>query len=91
VECCVSTVDDASCLYGRPEIFNYDQGSQFTSDALTDILLTNGIAISMDRKGSWRDNVFVERFWRTVKYEEVYLKVERDEGALVDRSLPTTP
>jgi putative transposase len=61
-------------LHGRPEIFNSDQGSQFTSDAFTDVLITKGIAISMDGKGSWRDNVFVERFWRTLKYEEVYLK-----------------
>jgi len=51
-----------------------DQGSQFTSDAFSDLLITNDIAISMDGKGSWRDNVFVERFWRSLKYEEVYLK-----------------
>ena len=57
-----------------PEIFNSDQGSQFTSDPFTDILITRDITISMDGKGAWRDNVFVERFWRTLKYEEVYLK-----------------
>ena len=71
---CVDAVDEALRLYGRPEIFNTDQGSQFTSDAFTEVLIDNGIAISMDGKGSWRDNVFLERFWRTVKYEEVYLK-----------------
>jgi putative transposase len=59
--------------YGRPEIFNTDQGSQFTSAAFTRLLLENAIAISMDGRGSWRDNVFVERLWRSVKYEEVYL------------------
>jgi putative transposase len=74
VDFCIDAVDEALRLYGRPEIFNSDQGSQFTSNAFTDILITNGIAISMDGKGSWRDNVFVERFWRTLKYEEVYLK-----------------
>jgi putative transposase len=60
--------------YGRPEIFNTDQGSQFTSAAFTGLLLDNTIAISMDGRGSWRDNVFVERLWRSVKYEEVYLR-----------------
>ena len=70
---CVDAVDEALRLYGRPEIFNTDQGSQFTSDAFTEVLITNGIAISMDGKGAWRDNVFLERFWRTVKYEEIYL------------------
>ena len=74
VEFCIDAVDEALHLYGSPEIFNSDQGSQFTSDAFTDILIKNGIAISMDGKGSWRDNVFVERFWRTLKHEEVYLK-----------------
>jgi putative transposase len=74
VDFCIEALEEALRLYGRPEIFNSDQGSQFTSDSFTDILITNGIAISMDGKGSWWDNVFVERFWRTVKYEEVYLK-----------------
>ncbi|MGC0395296.1 transposase InsO family protein [Bradyrhizobium sp. USDA 241] len=60
--------------HGRPEIFNTDQGSQFTSLEFTDVLLDAKIAISMDGKGAWRDNVFVERLWRTVKYEEVYLR-----------------
>ena len=74
IEFCIAAVDEALARYGTPQIFNSDQGSQFTSDAFTDILLANGVAISMDGKGAWRDNVFLERFWRTLKYEEVYLK-----------------
>jgi putative transposase len=60
--------------YGAPEILNSDQGSQFTSMAFTGLLRDNGIAISMDGRGAWRDNVFVERLWRSIKYEEVYLR-----------------
>jgi len=60
--------------HGRSEIFNTDQGSQFTSVDFTGLLLDNAIAISMDGRGAWRDNVFVERLWRSVKYEEVYLR-----------------
>ena len=60
--------------HGRPEIFNTDQGSQFTGEAFTGVLTRNAIAISMDGKGAWRDNVFVERLWRSVKHEEVYLR-----------------
>ena len=71
---CVATLEDALARYGKPEIFNTDQGSQFTGAAFTGVLAANGIAISMDGKGAWRDNVFVERLWRSVKYEEVYLK-----------------
>jgi putative transposase len=71
---CIETVEEALARYGRPEIFNTDQGSQFTSTAFTDVLHKNEIAISMDGKGAWRDNVFVERLWRSVKYEEVYLR-----------------
>ncbi len=67
-------VEVALGRYGTPEIFNTDQGSQFTSEAFTGLLDDNGIQISMDGKGSWRDNVFIERLWRSVKYEEVYLK-----------------
>ena len=59
---------------GRPEIFNSDQGSQFTSVGFTGVLLKHGVVISMDGRGAWRDNVFVERLWRSVKYEEVYLR-----------------
>jgi putative transposase len=71
---CIEAVNEALARHGCPEIFNTDQGSQFTSGAFTDVLLENGIAISMDGKGAWRDNVFVERIWRSVKYEEVYLR-----------------
>jgi putative transposase len=74
VEFCLDAVAEALAKYGKPEIFNTDQGSQFTSAAFTGLLLENGIAISMDGRGSWRDNVFVERLWRSVKYEEVYLR-----------------
>jgi putative transposase len=70
---CVAALEEALARYGKPEIFNTDQGSQFTGAAFTGALATNCIAISMDGKGAWRDNVFVERLWRTVKYEEVYL------------------
>ena len=71
---CIEALEEALARYGRPEIFNTDQGSQFTSTAFTEVLLKNEIAISMDGKGAWRDNVFVERLWRSIKYEEVYLK-----------------
>ncbi len=71
---CVETLEDALARHGKPDIFNTDQGSQFTGAAFTGLLASNGIAISMDDKGAWRDNVFVERLWRSVKYEEVYLR-----------------
>ena len=71
---CVEALEEALAKHGRPEIFNTDQGSQFTSLDFTGVLLDANIAISMDGKGAWRDNVFVERLWRTVKYEEVYLR-----------------
>ena len=70
---CVEALNEALRRYGKPEMFNTDQGSQFTSIAFTQILKDSKIAISMDGKGAWRDNVFVERLWRTIKYEEVYL------------------
>lgn len=73
VQFCLDTVQEAIDQYGTPDIFNTDQGSQFTSLAFTQLLKDNGIRISMDGKGCWRDNVFVERLWRSVKYEEVYL------------------
>ena len=73
VDFCIEAVEEALARYGSPEIFNTDQGSQFTSAAFTGLLTENGIAISMDGRGAWRDNVFVERLWRSVKYEEVYL------------------
>ena len=71
---CIETLEDALARYGKPEIFNTDQGSQFTGQTFTGALAGNGVAISMDGKGAWRDNVFVERLWRSVKYEEVYLR-----------------
>jgi len=71
---CVEAVEEALTRYGAPEIFNTDQGSQFTSQDFTGLLTKHGVRISMDGKGSWRDNVFVERLWRSVKYEEVYLR-----------------
>ena len=74
VEFCVEALEEAMARYGKPEIFNTDQGSQFTSQAFTSVLIDAGIAISMDGKGAWRDNVFVERLWRSIKYEDIYLR-----------------
>ena len=71
---CIEALQEAILRYGPPEIFNTDQGSQFTSIEFTGVLKAHGIRISMDGKGCWRDNVFVERLWRTIKYDEVYLK-----------------
>ena len=71
---CIDAVEEALHRHGCPEIFNTDQGSQFTSLAFTSMLKDRGIRISMDGKGSWRDSVFVERLWCSVKYEEVYLR-----------------
>lgn len=71
---CVEALEEALARYGKPEIFNTDQGSQFTSHAFTSVLHREEIAISMDGRGAWRDNVVVERLWRSVKYEEVYLR-----------------
>jgi putative transposase len=71
---CVEALEEALARYGKPEIFNTDQGSQFTSHDFTSVLRAASVSISMDGKGAWRDNVFVERLWRTVKYEEVYLR-----------------
>ena len=70
---CIDALEEAIENFGGPEIFNTDQGSQFTSEEFTGVLKANEIAISMDGKGQWVDNVFVERLWRSVKYEEVYL------------------
>lgn len=70
---CVEAVEEAIARYGRPEMFNTDQGSQFTSFEFVSLLQGHGIRISMDGKGCWRDNVFVERLWKTIKYEHVYL------------------
>ena len=71
---CVEALEEALAQHGKPEIFNSDQGSQFTSTGFIKVLKDAEIAISMDGKGAWRDNVFVERLWRTIKYEEVYLR-----------------
>ena len=78
---CVEALEEALGRFGQPEIFNTDQGSQFTADAFTRVLLARGIKISMDGKGRCIDNVFVERLWRSLKYEEVYLN---DYDNLVD-------
>ena len=71
---CIAALEEALQRFGAPEIFNTDHGSQFTSEAFTDVLKAHAIAISMDGKGRWVDNVFVERLWRSVKYEDVYLR-----------------
>jgi putative transposase len=81
VSFCTEALEEAIRKYGRPDIFNTDQGSQFTSGAFTEILDTHGINISMDSRGRWIDNVFIERLWRSVKYEEVYLKAY---GSLIE-------
>jgi len=78
---CLEAVQEAITRYGRPEIFNTDQGCQFTSQEFTGFLQTHGIQISMDGIGRWRDNVFVERLWRSLKYEEVYLHAYETVGA----------
>lgn len=71
---CIEALEEALDRYGAPEIFNTDQGSQFTSEGFTGLLTSHGVRISMDGRGRWMDNVFIERLWRSVKYEEVYLK-----------------
>ena len=73
-EPCVEALEEALAVYGAPEIFNTDQGCQFTSEDFTDVLKGAGVTISMDGKGRWMDNVFIERLWRSLKYEEVYLR-----------------
>lgn len=75
---CVAALNEALVKYGTPEIFNTDQGSQFTSEEFTDVLKDKRSQISMDGKGCWRDNVFIERLWRSLKYEEVYLTAYDD-------------
>ena len=71
---CVEALEEALARHGKPGVFNTDQGSQFTGGDFTGVLLKAGVAISMDGRGAWRDNVFVERLWRSIKYEEVYLR-----------------
>jgi putative transposase len=94
VDFCLEAVEEALAKYGRPEIFNTDQGSQFTSEAFTGLLRGNGIAVSMDGKGAWRDNVFVERIWRSVKYErscavEVWTHAEVRRSFIEDGGRPS--
>lgn len=79
---CVEALEEALERFGAPQIFNTDQGSQFTSEAFTEVLKRNDIAISMDGKGRWVDNVFVERLWRSVKYEDIYLHAYESPVAL---------
>jgi putative transposase len=81
---CIEAVQEAIARFGVPEIFNTDQGSQFTSLEFTQLLKGYGIAISMDGKGCWRDNVFVERLWKSIKYEEVYLRAYESVSAAKD-------
>jgi putative transposase len=78
---CLDTVQEAIARHGTPTIFNTDQGCQFTSQEFTGLLTHHSIQISMDGKGCWRDNVFVERLWRSLKYEEVYLHAYETVGA----------
>ena len=79
---CIEALEEAIRVYGTPEIFNTDQGSQFTSDDFTGILKNHHIKISMDGKGRWIDNVFIERLWRSVKYQDIYLKAYSSIGEL---------
>jgi len=81
-EACVEALEEALVRYGAPEIFNTDQGAQYTSEAFTVVLKAHGVKISMDGKGRWVDNVFVERLWRSVKYEDVYLRAYETPAAL---------
>jgi putative transposase len=74
VAVCLAALEEALARFGRPEIFNTDQGSQFTSGDFTGLLAAAGIRISMDGRGRWIDNVFIERLWRSLKYEDIYLK-----------------
>lgn len=82
VHFCLDAVEEAIAQYGTPDIMNTDQGSQFTSQAFTGLLKEHEIKISMDGKGSWRDNVFIERLWRSVKYEDIYLRAYESASAV---------
>jgi putative transposase len=81
---CIEAVREALSRFGAPEIFNTDQGAQFTAEAFTEVLLERGVKVSMDGKGRWIDNVFIERLWRSLKYEEVYLHAYDDGKAARD-------
>ena len=86
VDFCVAALEEALSK-GRPQIFNTDQGSQFTSEAFTSMLLAQGVQVSMDGRGRCMDNVFVERLWRSIKYEEVYLRRHTKMGLRPERGL----
>lgn len=79
---CIAALEEALARYGPPEILNTDQGAQYTSEAFTEVLRSHNIHISMDGKGRWVDNVFVERLWRSVKYEDIYLRAYESPAAL---------
>ena len=81
---CIEALEEAMARHGRPEIFNTDQGGQFTTPRFTDILTDAGVKVSMDGKGRWMDNVFIERLWRSLKYEDVYVKAYGDGRELHD-------
>ena len=81
-DACVEALEEALLCDGTPEIFNTDQGAQYTSETFTAVLKGKGVKISMDGKGRWVDNVFVERLWRSVKYEDVYLRAYETPAAL---------
>jgi len=81
-EACLEALEESLERYGIPEIFNTDQGAQYTSEAFTGMIKVHGVQISMDGKGRWVDNVFVERLWRSVKYEDVYLRAYDSPAAL---------
>ena len=83
---CVAALNEALALYGAPEIFNSDQGSQFTAEAFTSVLLDAGVKISMDGVGRAIDNVFIERLWRTLKYDHIYLTPPRTGPRVVPAS-----
>src|SRR4051794_23122238 len=94
---CVDALEEALRRFGRPEIFNTDQGSQFTSTDFTGVLKAHGIRISMDGKGRCMDNIFIERLWRSLKYEDIYLRVGRRRqgghwrlAALLQRGTPSS-
>jgi len=75
---CIEALEEALARYGAPRVFNTDQGAQFTGASFTSVLADHGVQISMDGRGRWLDNVFIERLWKSVKYEEVYLKAYED-------------
>ena len=83
---CEEALKEAIARFGEPALFNTDQGSQFTSNSFTQILQDHGIRISMDGRGRWRDNVHIERLWRTVKYEDIYLQGYENLRALKARA-----